>query len=114
MWQPSARGSASSHGVRAVPEQPTHGRGSLAFGGAISSLKAVTLPVQSTAAPGGAGAGDDHGDAGDREAGRRRPGRGRRGLIDEGPLLREERTSIICSLMPAFDPKRTSAILKTY
>jgi hypothetical protein len=79
MWQPSARGSASSHGVRAVPEQPTHGRGSLAFGGAISSLKAVTLPVQSSAAPGDAGAGADHGDAGDREAGQERHRRGRRG-----------------------------------
>jgi hypothetical protein len=36
----------------------------VAFGGAISSLKAVMVPMQSTAAHGGAGA--DHGDAGDR------------------------------------------------
>ena len=28
----------------------------------------MVLPVQSTAAPGGVGAGDDHGDAGDRES----------------------------------------------
>jgi hypothetical protein len=35
--------------------------------------------MQSTAAPGRAGAGADHGDAGDRQAGQRRPGRGRRG-----------------------------------
>ena len=41
----------------------------LAFGGAISS-RAVTLPLQSSAeAPRDAGAGADHGDAGDREAG---------------------------------------------
>jgi hypothetical protein len=36
----------------AAPEQPAHGRGCLAFGGAISSRRAVTLPVQSSAAPG--------------------------------------------------------------
>ena len=37
----------------------THVRGSLAFCGAISSLEAVTLPIQSSEAPGGAGAGAD-------------------------------------------------------
>jgi len=42
MRRPSARGSASFHDVRAAPGQPPHGQGSLAFGGAISSLKAVT------------------------------------------------------------------------
>jgi hypothetical protein len=31
----------------AAPEQLAYGRGSLTFGGAISSPKAVTLPVQS-------------------------------------------------------------------
>ena len=57
------------------------------------------VPRRSAAAPGDAGAGADHGDAGDREAGQRHPGSGRRGLIDEGPLLRVKRTSIIGSLM---------------
>jgi hypothetical protein len=46
--------------------------------------------------------------AGGSEAGQHRPGCGRRGLIDGGPLLKEVRTSIICSLMPAFDSTRTS------
>jgi hypothetical protein len=71
------------------------------FGGAIRSVQAVTM--QSAAAPGDAGAGAD--DAGDREAGQRSHRRGRRGLIDEGPLLREQRTSIIHGLMTAFGPK---------
>ena len=34
--------------------------------------------------------------------------RGRRGPLDQGPLLREQRTSIIGSLMAAFDPIRKS------
>jgi hypothetical protein len=44
-----------------VPEQPRTG-GAPGVRGAISSLTVVTLPMQSTAAPGGAGA--DRGDAG--------------------------------------------------
>jgi hypothetical protein len=32
--------------------------------------------------------------------------RGRRSLLDEGPLLRDKRTSIIRGLMSVFDPKR--------
>ena len=64
--------------------------------------------MQSNAAPGGAGAGADRGDAGDREAGLRHTGGGQRGLIDEGPLLRLKRTSIIGSLMAAFDPESGS------
>ena len=97
-----ARRPASSPWYSEAPEQPAHGRGSLAFACSLLSVKAVMVPMQSTAAHGGAGAGDDHGDAGDREAGQRHPGSGRRGLIDGGPLLKEVRTSIICSLMPAF------------
>jgi len=41
------------------------------------------------------GAGADHGDAGDREAGQRRPGRGRRGPLDH---LSVPRSLITCSL----------------
>ena len=69
------------------------------------SVKAVVLPMQSNAAPPGAGAGDDHGDAGadPGEAGQRLPGRGRRGAL-AGPLLRRQRTLIIRGLMAAFDP----------
>jgi hypothetical protein len=37
------------------------------------------------------------------------PEAGRRGMLDAGPLLRDKRTSIIRSLMSAFDPKRTFA-----
>jgi hypothetical protein len=59
---------------------------------------------QSVAAHGGAGADDDHGAAGDLGAGQRRPGRGRCGLIDEGPLLMDVQTSITRGLMTAFDP----------
>ena len=55
------------------------------------------MPLQSAAAPGGAGA--DPGDAG-----QRRPGRGRHGTLDEGPLLWDKRTSIIGGLTSAFDP----------
>ena len=70
----------------------------------VMMVMPVMVSMQSTAAHGGAGAGADHGDAGDRGAGQRHTGGGQRGMIDEGPLLREKRTSIICSLMPAFDP----------
>jgi hypothetical protein len=35
-----------------APERLTHGRGTLAFGGVISSRRAVRMPVQSSAAPG--------------------------------------------------------------
>jgi hypothetical protein len=52
------------------------------------SVKAVTVPMQSNAAPGGAGAGDDHGDAGDREPVRNATDAVGAAPLDEGPLLR--------------------------
>jgi hypothetical protein len=59
----------------------------LAFACPLLSVQAVTM--QSNSAPGGAGA--DHGGARDQEARQRRPGRGRRGPLDAGPLLRGKR-----------------------
>jgi hypothetical protein len=49
------------------------------------------------------------GDAGDREANQRHPGSGRRGVIDEGPLLMDVQTSITRGLMTAYDPTETSS-----
>jgi hypothetical protein len=49
----------------------------------------------------------DRGDAGDRGAGPSHPASGRRGPLDAGPLLGEQRASIIHSLTTAFDPSRT-------
>jgi hypothetical protein len=54
------------------------------------------VPMKSNAAPGGAGAGADRGDAGDREVGLRHTGGGQR-----SPLLRLKRKSIIGNLMAA-------------
>ena len=66
---------------------------SLTFGGVISSWRTVTLPMQSTAAPGDAGAGAGHGDADYREAGQRFPTRCRplvlgRALCDTVAMLK--------------------------
>jgi hypothetical protein len=81
---------------------PTHGRVSLAFGGAISSLNAVQ-PMKSSAAPEDAGAGDDQvmpliarpvSDA---------TGAVSAVPLDEHPLLREQRTLIIGGVMSPFD-----------